>query len=218
MRLYKYCSLASFERVLDIILNQRLYCSTYDSLNDPFEGLFLTTIHLTPQDRARFPLLLVKSFNVYKNVEDLIFGSIDKIRICSLSSSFSEVRLWSHYADGHKGIVFEIDFSGLESKIHKVNYYEELPSFGFSILTQPHPHEVLSCKTKHWEYEAEYRIFHESEFFDISNRIKGIYLGTRISATHYGLVTKVVPNKIPIYTTKINKRKILVELNKGVQK
>jgi len=218
MRLYKYCSLARLEFVLDIILNQRLYCSTYDSLNDPFEGLFLTTIHLTPQDRARFPLLSGKSFNRYKNVEDLIFGSIDKMRICSLSSSFSEVRLWSHYADGHKGIVFEIDFSGLESKIHKVNYFDKLPSFRFGILGQPRPHEVLSYKTKHWEYEAEYRIIHESEFFDISNRIKGIYLGTRISDNHYDLLTKIVPSEIAIHATKINMGKIVVEVNESVQK
>ena len=43
MILYKYRSLENLEHVLDIILNQRLYCSTYPELNVPFEGLFITT-------------------------------------------------------------------------------------------------------------------------------------------------------------------------------
>ena len=123
------------------------------------------------------------------------------------------------YADGHKGIVFKIDFSGLE-KIYKVKYSEKLPwglsntilGFGEPIK----PHEVLSRKTKHWEFESEYRIIHESEFleegkhFDIKGRIKAVYLGTRISTTHRDLLTKIMQGKIPIYTTKINEEKIIV--------
>jgi hypothetical protein len=169
MILYKYRSIANLDFALDIILNYRLYCSTYQSLNDPFEGLFLTTIYLTPQERVRlsFPLPLVNvgSIKSYKRIEDIIFSSVDRIRICSLSSSIRDVRMWSHHADGHKGVVIGIDFSGLESKVYGVKYSEELPSFGSTLLTQPHPYEVLTCKTRHWEYEAEYQLIHESEFF-----------------------------------------------------
>jgi hypothetical protein len=209
MRLYKYRSLANFEFVLDIILKQRLHCSTYDSLNDPFEGLFVS--------------LIGGQRKVHKSVESLFSSSVDKIRICSLSSSLSDVRLWSHYADGHKGVVFEIDFSESESRIHKVKYCEELPSFfyGTTFLTKmfnAHPYEVLSCKTKHWEYEAEYRIFHESEHFDISNRMKAVYLGTRITETHYNFLTKLIPDEIPIFSTKLNKEKIMVEPNEKVKR
>lgn len=221
MKLYKYKSLANLESVLDIILNERLFCSSYDELNDPFEGLFLSIITLS-YSRLRalkvpFPPQLVNSsIKQYKGIEELSFD-LSKTKICSLSSDMSDVRLWSHYADGHKGIVIEIDFSGLESKIHEVKYSEKLPVFEASLLTGPLPCEVLSCKTIHWKYEKEYRVIHEHEFFPISKRIKGIYLGTRISDTRYNLLTKIIPDGIPIYRTKINEDEVLVEPNETVE-
>jgi hypothetical protein len=206
MILYKYRSLLNLEFVLDIILNERLHCCPYSQLNDPFEGLFYSVFD-SPFGRHKH----------YQSVENLCSDS-SETKICSLSSSLADVRLWSHYADGHKGVVIEIDFSGLESEIYKVNYSDRLPLGGSSLATRPLPYEVLSRKTNHWEYEAEYRIFNENEFFDISNRLKGVYLGTRISDTHYSLLTKIMPDEIPIYTTKINTEKIAVELNERVQK
>ena len=117
MILYKYRSLANLEHVLDIILNQRLHCSTYPELNDPFEGLFVTTTTITAADFLKnkiaiplFTKLPIKRQKV-NEAKDLSGGAIDKVKICSLSSDLSDVRLWSYYADGHKGIVFEIDFS-----------------------------------------------------------------------------------------------------------
>lgn len=226
MILYKYRSLANLEHVLDIILNQRLHCSTYPELNDPFEGLFVTTTTITPSDlikRKILPPMFVKwpiKLEHAKEVKDLFGGAIDTVKICSLSSDLNDVRLWSYYADGHRGVVFEIDFSGLET-IYEVKYAEKLPWSSWwsvpSILAQPSPHEVLSRKTNHWEFESEYRIIDESKhldegkYFGIKDRIKAIYLGTRTSDYHRKLLNKTVPSKIPIYTTKINKKTIKVE-------
>lgn len=219
MILYKYKSLSNIENVLDIILKERLFCVSYNKLNDPFEGLFLETIKLSYSRllalKVPFPPHLVNSsIKQYKNVEDLQID-LSRTKICSLSSDMSDVRLWSHYADGHKGVVFEIDFSGIESQVHEVIYDHKLPTFGSSILTGPLPRKVLSHKTKHWEYESEYRIIHDGEYFSISNRIKAIYAGFRISDTHYDILTKIVPKEIPICPTKLNMDKIIVEPNHG---
>jgi hypothetical protein len=102
-----------------------------------------------------------------------------------------------------------------------VKYSEDLPCKSWwsvpSILGQPSPHEVLSCKTNHWEFESEYRIIYESQYlekgkyFGIKGRIKAIYLGTRTIETHRKLLNKIAPTKIPIYTTKINEETIKVE-------
>jgi len=214
MILYKYRSLANLEYILDIILNQRLYCSTYPELNDPFEGLFVTTTTITVADFLKnkmvFPMFVKLPIKLekVKEAKDLFGGAIDKVKICSLSSDLNDVRLWSYYADGHKGIVFEIDFSELET-IYEVMYSEKLP--------QPSIHEVLSRKTKHWRFESEYRIIDKSKhldegkFFGIKDRIKAIYLGNRTSDYHRKLLNKIVPSKIPICTTKINKKTIKVE-------
>ena len=229
MILYKYRSLTNLERVLDIILNQRLYCSKYEELNDPFEGLFIETINITMSDfrrMKRFPPLFAKmpiKIEKVRKAKDLNFfdGAIDKIKICSLSSDLKDVRLWSYYADGHKGIVFEVDFTGLEANIHKVKYHKTLPPCPAvrSILGRElaKSHDLFSHKTEHWEFESEYRIIHESkyleegEYFDIKGRIKAVYLGTRTSDPHRKLLNKIVPSKIPIYTTKINEKTIEVE-------
>jgi len=226
MILYKYRSLANLEYILDIILNQRLYCSTYPELNDPFEGLFVTTTTITVADFLKnkmvFPMFVKLPIKLekVKEAKDLFGGAIDKVKICSLSSDLNDVRLWSYYADGHKGIVFEIDFSELET-IYEVMYSEKLPSSSWwnipTILGQPSIHEVLSRKTKHWRFESEYRIIDKSKhldegkFFGIKDRIKAIYLGNRTSDYHRKLLNKIVPSKIPICTTKINKKTIKVE-------
>lgn len=214
MILYKYRSLANLEYVLDIILNQRLYCSTYPELNDPFEGIFETTLHQQ---------------HTYNKVEDFFDGKIDQIKICSLSSDLNDVRLWSYYADGHKGVVIEIDLSGIEKILYEVYYSEKLPR-GVSpqepcILVQgwTKPHDVLSQKTNHWKFESEYRIIDESKcllegkYFDIKGRIKAIYLGNRISDNHRELLHKIVQGKIPIWMTKIDRKKIIVEPDKLIE-
>ena len=228
MILHKYRSLVNLDHILDIILNQRLHCSTYPELNDPFEGIFETTIYpmvfgtLTPVRRRGLIELRSKA---YKKVEVLFGGEIDNIKICSLSSDLSDVRLWSYYADGHRGVVFEIDFSGLE-KIYKVKYSEKLPWGATPHVVRPErskPEDVLSHKTKHWEFESEYRIIDESKYleegkyFDIKGRIKAIYLGSHTSDYHRELLTKIVRGKIPIYTTKIDKEKIVVEPDKLIE-
>ena len=63
MILYKYKSLADLEHVLDIILYERLHCSTYDKLNDPFEGLFLTTINLSYSRLLSFKSAISTAFS-----------------------------------------------------------------------------------------------------------------------------------------------------------
>jgi len=233
MILYKYRSLANLEHVLDIILNQRLHCSTYPELNDPFEGLFVTTTTITAADFLKnkiaiplFAKLPIKRKKV-NEAKDLFGGAIDKVKVCSLSSDLNDVRLWSYYADGHKGIVFEIDFSELET-IYEVTCSEELPSSSwwdlFTILgTKPSVHEILSRKTKHWGFESEYRIIDETKhleegkFFGIKNRIKAIYLGTRTSDKHRELLKKIVQGKIPIWTTRVNNEKVIVEPDKLIE-
>lgn len=216
MILYKYRSLKNLDHILDIFVHSRLYCARYLEMNDPFEGLFSTTIHISPQERAKFPFFtLPDSFSVTKSVNDLFHSSKDRIRICSLSSSMSDVRLWSHYADGNRGIVLEIDFSGLENVIHEVNYSDKLPSYGYTILTAPNPIEVLTQKTTHWSYESEFRIIHETEFFDIQKRMRAIYVGSRVSKTHLEFLDKMKPSKIPIIHTDIDPKSIEVRVKRS---
>lgn len=218
MKLYKYRSLENFEFVLDIILNERLHCTKYQNLNDPFEGLFFSIIY--PRREYGGLPSLISERKTLKSLQDLsIF--INRRKICSLSATLKEVRLWSHYADKHKGIAIEIDFPNELPSVHEVTYVDELREYEDGVtfltsLTGPTPEEVLSFKTMHWEFEKEYRIIQKEEFFSIAGRISAIYAGIRTSDNHLALLRRLTPNEIPIFETKIDGRKIEIEPKKQI--
>ena len=97
MKLYKFRSLDNIEFVLDILLNERLYCAPYSDLNDPLEGLFYTIS--SPSITSK------KRFRRYKEINDLPVKNSD-LRICSLSKGLDDIRMWSHYAAGHSGVEY----------------------------------------------------------------------------------------------------------------
>lgn len=201
MKLYKFRSLDNIEFVLDIILNERLFCASYESLNDPLEGLFFSMV-----DRNK------RSFRYrrYKSVEDLPAYNSD-LKICSLSKSLTDIRMWSHYANGHTGVAIEIDFSNHKSDATKVNYEIGLKKHGVKILEgNAAPSEVLSYKTEHWEYEEEYRVIHADDYYSIEGRVSAIYLGIRVSDFHRKLLSKSIPQHIKLIPTALDKNEIVV--------
>lgn len=213
MLLYKFRSLQNIEFILDIILNDRLHCAHYNELNDPFEGVFHTifyenfyklpwTMPLTPtRNKVMAP----------NSVDNLFSEEAGLSRVCSLSKSLSDIRLWSHYADGHKGIAIAIDFPEGEAGLFEVKYVSELPEYGDSLLPQPSSTDVLSFKTKHWSYEEEYRIIQKDNFYSVAGNIKSIYAGHRISDLHLDLLKKLAPEHIQIVPTEINSKTISIQ-------
>ena len=101
--------------------------------------------------------------------------------------------------------------------MHKVTYSEKLPSYGYTLLTAPSPVEVLTRKTIHWNYESEFRIVHEEEYFDINNRLKAIYVGTRIKDTHLAFLEKMKNPEIPIIYTEIDSAKLEIRARKNAE-
>lgn len=210
MKLYKYKSLKNFDHVLDIILNQRLHCSLYKDLNDPFEGRFWT---VGPSKFSQRDTSGIK-IRTASTVEELMLDSDNKF-ICSLSKSNSDVRLWSFYADNHRGITIEIDFKGLRPRPLKIEYLSNLQELGTSSLGDTSVNKVLSTKTDHWAYEQEYRIIHNNNCFPIPGRITSIYLGPRISDEHVQLLKKCIyktcPSDFPVFITRLNSKLVFVE-------
>ncbi len=110
MKLYKYRSLTNLEYTFDILLNERLHCAPYDQLNDPFEGLFFSVAHWGGMSGIVAGSMMpgrgygfVPTVKSPRSLSELTIPG--GTRVCSLSASLSDVRLWSHYADGHKRII-----------------------------------------------------------------------------------------------------------------
>ena len=137
MKLYKFRSLRSnFEFVLDILLNERLYCANYRNLNDPLEGMFSAT------QPGRAPVGL-RFTEIPHFVEDLPRRS-EETRVCSLSRPLTEMLLWSHYGDEHRGVAIEIDFTGANEPLPRpVTYVDRIPGVPLTILGSPTAVEVL---------------------------------------------------------------------------
>jgi hypothetical protein len=154
---YKYRDLKNYKYLLDIFLNQRLYSASFRNLNDNFEGQFLYDFSKGNQRTRLNPV------------------QQEHISICSFSKSFTNHLMWSHYADGHRGVVIGFEIDELIYKIEKVCYdgliiCDELPK-KFDELKK-----VFLNKINDWKYEEEYRIITEKQDF-INIQIKEVILG-----------------------------------------
>jgi Protein of unknown function (DUF2971) len=211
MKLYKYRSLKNLQYVLDVILLERLYCAPYTELNDPCEGLFFSSQSIGVNSKSGFYFLPSRTV---KKVTDLhcTLKNSDSPRICSLSNTLSDVRLWSYYADSHKGVAIEIDFSGIESDVNKIKYLPQLQEhrIGTFLSEGSSTEEVLLNKTVHWEYEEEYRIIQGAQYYPIIGRITNIYLGINSNCYH-DILKKVIPSSIPLINTKICHHNLTIE-------
>jgi len=204
------------EYTLDILLNERLHCAVFDKLNDPFEGIFLSVMHtgapLGAAPLGSTPLGGGMTIKTPQTISDLpIPGGT---RVCSLSASGNDVRLWSHYANGHTGIAIEIEGDKNEDYLHEVEYVDQLKEFTYSLLSSPASTDILRIKSNHWSYEKEFRIISESDFYNISGKITGIYLGIRTSEVMTKMLQKSVGNSFPIYSTRLNEKTINIEQEK----
>lgn len=102
---------------------------------------------------------------IYRNVVDKVLESRDLARVCCFSTDNESELMWSHYADGMKGICVGYDFDD-EVILSPVAYDDELKYFDIdevvSIMTNPNVHEdsffhdvyrVRISKSKNWSYE-----------------------------------------------------------------
>lgn len=174
--LYKYVSL---NRVVDILDNHRLYLSDGKNFNDPFE--------ITVTDK--------------KNCK---VRHIEGLHILSLTNSFRNKLIWSHYTDSHKGVCLTVqvpnhlvypicysteriyedsDINNIISSSTKIT--KKSVDKDFSPLSKNK--KMAYIKDKKWLYEKEYRIvfdkedenglIHQDGKWFMSVKITNIYLG-----------------------------------------
>ena len=113
-------------------------------------------------------------------------------RGCTCFSEINDnILLWSHYADGHKGICLEFDTSSpLFSKARKVDYSSEFLKIdpvkflcGSDEETVEEGLKPLFTKYEYWCYEKEWRLFHKEP-----NKCYGYSVKT-LNSIYFGLAT-----------------------------
>jgi hypothetical protein len=196
MKLYKYESLANLWRVLDMVLNGRLYCAHWDKLNDPLEGRY--EIWLRKEEE-----------NIRGEMTNVIEKKRKFCRIAALSADPTHILLWSHYANGHKGVAVEVDIPRNDPYLKKVHYlpYWYTPVFSENSQTEYTMRHLFTEKGSEWAYEREYRIITEEEFFLLHKPVTRVLVGPKADAQQIETLKKAVwrkGRKVKIVSTQCN--------------
>ena len=171
--LYKYRGLDNFKNFVDIILKNRLFASHYKDLNDPMEGQYY-----------------YQSGELNRTIRDKIREEKGTLRILSLSKVNDNQLMWSHYADGHKGVAIGVRIDNTKYDVQPIQY-DGIATIRHSDYNSQTSREILSHKLEVWSYEEEVRVFQENQMF-IDVQIEEIILGQRVSNQNIGLIRELI--------------------------
>jgi len=171
--LYKYRGLDNFKKFVDIILKNRLYAAQYKDLNDPMEGQYY-----------------YHRGELNKTIRDKILEEKGTLRILSLSRVNNNQLMWSHYADGHKGIAIGVKIDNEKYDVQPIEY-DGIVTIRNSDYNGQTAREILRHKLEVWSYEEEVRVFQRNQMF-IDVKIEKIILGQRVSNQNVGLIRELL--------------------------
>jgi hypothetical protein len=170
---YKFLSIESLKLIVE---NETLRFTRGDTFNDPFESNpYLVPIdwaNLVKEDKSNVEMIKVIADNAFKKI-------CSKIYVTCFSSSYLNKKsqlMWSHYANSHKGVCFEIIFPEVNQENYKekdivpisVKYCEDLfiERQNWTMKSENLPLYMATYKSDIWEYEGEIRLVLHSEVFD----------------------------------------------------
>ena len=170
MRLFKYCN----EKGVDLLIHKRMKFTPINQLNDPFEALPKIIIK---NDSNADNLLYISNIR-----SDIAKGFGSLFGVVSLSNVSDSLLMWSHYTNGHKGFVIELDTDklgvtqhGTPMQLFKVRYTTKVCSLEInpkmSELTSDSENEfinIVQTKSTEWAYEDEYRYLTKVKEYDKS--------------------------------------------------
>ena len=215
--LYKYRSLSGddFKFTHDIFIKNELYFPHPDQINDPFdckilpflEGLTKEKLleHLENIDPKR---VKDKGFDLEKAKKGVIntplpvlqerlrrdLKSHREVGVLSFSEKYSDILMWGHYADSHKGICMGFDFKELsftfkgpvppeQVKYPNDNEYPKWNPFVDDVISQID--KIYFTKARPWHYEKEWRVIlpeHGRSLQKINpNALVSVHLGCQIA-------------------------------------
>jgi hypothetical protein len=215
MKLYKYFpdNVNSFKS----LSVRGLWCHYPTKMNDPADCLGYLDRDFSVEDIKIFKKYISKSNDAdikrIVNFDDdkiISFFNIQRKKLieeyafCSLSETFDDILMWSHYASSHTGFVIEFDFedSKIDHHFQKINYTDILPKLDITKIAQfmygkdenlYYFLEDISLKAKVWGSEKEWRIWRSKPcyYHYEGKNIKNIYFGVNTSLETKAIVAKL---------------------------
>lgn len=203
--LYKYRNFT--EQSLRILENRELYFSSPTKFNDPFDSCVPLT--LTNLDEIITKMIEQDDTSISQSLRDSLRqgnkAAWDECRnnfrllnqnehrqrcdkefgICSLTENFSNLLMWSHYADSHRGFCIGLNLNNILDRVYpqirlnggnldviwcfKVQYNESYPLLEYRIVNPDidkrdaeakvlEAFQPLLNKSNEWSYENEWRL------------------------------------------------------------
>lgn len=142
--------------------------------------------------------------------------------IVSLASEPTNLLMWSHYANCHTGFCIGLDtkfiFKNFQPSLNQVMYSDDIPKIDLFEDMIVFFVKLLCTKSKHWEYEKEYRFISRNfvnKSMDITEwGLKEIYLGAKMPQQEkHKLIEglKKQYSKIKIFDCSLNKAEFKVD-------
>ena len=245
-RLYRYRSIKS-EELQGIFENNEIYLPNPISFNDPFEcrpnliihkGLISRELYIRRLRKELRPHFNKRQEELYKREIKMILSNKERLHkmyenfmigigIYCLSTIKDDILMWSHYSDSHKGLCLEFDTTKeiiLFGQALKVNYSEEYPSIDVINIALGKDYEyrkAVLTKSKHWEYEQEWRILKPKplggpgKYQFQPELLTGVILGALICPEDKQKILDWVqnyPTKLSLFQAKINRTKYQLDI------
>ncbi|WP_428390575.1 DUF2971 domain-containing protein [Lichenicoccus sp.] len=200
-RLYRYRSLNRSENAvdqeIDSILNNYLYCSSFQGMNDPMEGFYR-------------PSQLLAGKTDYKKIVREITSSKSSVGIACFTETYENVLMWAHYAGNYTGVCLSYSTRDLLAGLpHHVNlvrlaYAEEPPLISPSHTSNATTAaiRILSQKKYNWAYEREWRVLGPVGQVRTGSLqpVKQIFFGSRVDLSHrHRILSKIQGTAVKAY-------------------
>ena len=153
------------------------------------------------------------------------------MKVCSFCEDHTQLLMWSHYANNHRGFCVEYNISLWKANdirkrlIHPVIYQKDFYDVTEHLLSQVqkgtfnnlYPIISGSTKSKEWEYEKEWRfIFQIGDSFPTQNYPmtcqSKVFLGHRINPENKNKILEIAKEiNLPVYQSYASKEKYELE-------
>ncbi|CAM4137784.1 DUF2971 domain-containing protein [Flavobacterium antarcticum] len=224
--LYKYRTIDSLKKILE---NDSLWFSSPQDFNDPFDCQIVPDTNNTEEEIIEFlksnapegtseesiSSLALKIFNNpeiwKKTIEGVFRDVINATGVCCFTANETNLLMWSHYTDSHKGVCLKFDITKDPEYFAyplEVKYTTDYPAYNHLTNLGEIVNLVALSKSIAWEYEAEIRVLRPEQNGLIpfnKNALVEIIFGCNSSENSIKEITELVNKNL--YQVKFKKAK-----------
>ncbi len=166
-----------------------------------------------------------KESHAIKKVNEYYRNKIDNAGIVAFTDIRDSILMWSHYADNHKGICLQFDFSKAplfrKDPFWNVVYRKKYPAINFySFNANKNFRKGCMTKSHVWKYENEKRIVWENggisqQFYP--SALIGVIFGCSVEGQNKKRILKLLRDRnlpITIYEAKMNIQEFKLDISK----